>query len=269
MVKKFDWLGIVLYLAGPLLFLLDLSRGGSSYPWRSARVVATIVIGFFALVVPVIWELFADLSKPLVPMHLFKNSGWVPAILLVSLGASVYYGFAIIFPRMVTTVYANGYLNWPAWIIGGFIVEPIRRTKWQVIAVTAIGTALFGSAATSTPSNPSRIITLISFGCFFVGCTESITNGLSTLLISSQTDIGIAASIRSAIATISSTIYTVALITRLTFTISTQVPLTLLSAGLLLSSIPAFLQSLAAGGMRLEAVPGFTAGVLEAGMKAI
>lgn len=128
---------------------------------------------------------------------------------------------------------------------------------------------MFGSAATSTPSNPSRIITLISFGCFFVGCTESITNGLSTLLISSQTDIGIAASIRSAIATISSTIYTVALITRLTFTISTQVPLTLLSAGLLLSSIPAFLQSLAAGGMRLEAVPGFTAGVLEAGMKAI
>lgn len=132
MVKKFDWLGIVLYLAGPLLFLLDLSRGGSSYPWRSARVVATIVIGFFALVVPVIWELFADLSKPLVPMHLFKNSGWVPAILLVSLGASVYYGFAIIFPRMVTTVYANGYLNWPAWVSCDWVDAEYRIDYWRV-----------------------------------------------------------------------------------------------------------------------------------------
>lgn len=45
-VKDLDIGGIFLYSAGLLLFLMGLSWGGSLYPWKSAHVIATIVIGF-------------------------------------------------------------------------------------------------------------------------------------------------------------------------------------------------------------------------------
>jgi len=43
-------------------------------------------------------------------MHLFKDKGWVAAVISLSLGASVYYSQAIVWPQMTTTVYANGRL---------------------------------------------------------------------------------------------------------------------------------------------------------------
>ena len=44
----------------------------------------------------VLWEIYAPIKEPLVPMHLFRNIEWVSAVILLSLGAGVYYAFAII-----------------------------------------------------------------------------------------------------------------------------------------------------------------------------
>lgn len=46
-----DFVGIVLFVAGLLLFLMGLSWGGQLYPWRSAHVIATIVVGLVLLIV--------------------------------------------------------------------------------------------------------------------------------------------------------------------------------------------------------------------------
>lgn len=47
------------------------------------------------------------LNEPLVPMHLFKNVPWVATMMVVSLGASVYYAFAIVWPTMVFSLYTS------------------------------------------------------------------------------------------------------------------------------------------------------------------
>ena len=91
-------------------FILGLSWGGTVYAWKSAPVITTIIIGAACLVGLFAYENFRTLKEPLIPMHLFKNGGWVAAVISLALGASVYYSQAIVWPQMTATVYANGRL---------------------------------------------------------------------------------------------------------------------------------------------------------------
>lgn len=54
-IKRVDFVGVILFVAGLLLFLMGLSWGGSVYPWKSAHVIATIVVGFGVLIAFVAW----------------------------------------------------------------------------------------------------------------------------------------------------------------------------------------------------------------------
>lgn len=85
--KDFDFVGCILFTAGLLLFVMGLSWGGSLYAWKSPHVIATIIVGTLCLVTFTLWEIYAPLKEPLVPMHLFKNTGWVAATILLALGA--------------------------------------------------------------------------------------------------------------------------------------------------------------------------------------
>jgi len=95
-VKTFDYIGTLLYTAGLLLFLLGLSWGGSVYPWTSAHVIATLVVGVLTLAAFALYETYAPLKEPLVPMHLFKNGPWVMSTVVLGVGAGMYYAFALI-----------------------------------------------------------------------------------------------------------------------------------------------------------------------------
>jgi hypothetical protein len=86
-IKDFDYFGTFLFLAGFTLFLLGLSWGGSVYAWKSAEVISTIVIGAAVMVAFVLWEAYANLAEPLLPLHLFKNFAWVTSCILLGLGA--------------------------------------------------------------------------------------------------------------------------------------------------------------------------------------
>lgn len=94
-IKNFDYIGTLLFAAGFVPFLLGMSWGGGLYPWTSAAVLASIVGGFAMLVVFALWETYAPIKQPLVPMHLFKNGSWCAAITLLGIGAGIvsYTGF--------------------------------------------------------------------------------------------------------------------------------------------------------------------------------
>lgn len=99
-VKNFDYVGTLLFAGGFVTFLLGLSWGGAVYPWTHAAPIAGITIGGVTLVAFVLWEIYAPIKEPLVPMHLFRNIEWVSAVVLLGLGAGVYYAFAIICMRL-------------------------------------------------------------------------------------------------------------------------------------------------------------------------
>lgn len=95
-VKHFDYIGVFLYALGLLLFIMGLSWGGTVYAWKSAAVIATLLVGVALLAAFTLWEIYAPLKEPLVPMHLFKNGPWVVSTVVLGVGAGMYYAFAII-----------------------------------------------------------------------------------------------------------------------------------------------------------------------------
>ena len=138
-------------------FILGLSWGGNLYHWSDAHVVAMIVVGVCCLIALFLYESFVPLKEPMIPVHLFKNIGWCAAVISLSLGASVYYSQAIVWPGMTATVYAHGRLMWAGWvgslagigitvgeIIGGMMAKRVGKTKFQVIFIMVAATAVMG-----------------------------------------------------------------------------------------------------------------------------
>jgi MFS family permease len=62
-IKDFDYVGASLATLGLLLFLMGLSWGGTTYPWKSAHVITTVVIGFFTLVAFILYEVYVPLKE--------------------------------------------------------------------------------------------------------------------------------------------------------------------------------------------------------------
>lgn len=152
LVKNFDYIGTFFFISGFVLFLLGLSWGGSTYPWASAEVISTMVVGGVCLIALVFWEIYAPLKEPLIPMHLFKNRGWVAANLLLAVGASVYYAGALLWPQMVSLIYSKGDVMWAGWIsslvgisiamgemTGGLVAERIGKVKYQCMFMVTTG----------------------------------------------------------------------------------------------------------------------------------
>lgn len=151
-IKNLDYGGIILYSAGLLLLLLGLSWGGNVYPWKSAHVIATVVIGVLSLVAFALYESYMPLKEPLVPMHLFRNGPWVASITLLGLGAGVYYALALIWPAYVAVAYDGGDRIYggllsslhgcaiiSGQIVGGLLAKPLGKVKLQATFTYLLG----------------------------------------------------------------------------------------------------------------------------------
>jgi MFS family permease len=152
LIKNFDYIGTVLFIAGFILFFMSLSWGGSAYAWKSAQVISTLVIGSICLISLAVYEIYIPLKEPLIPVHLFKNRGWVVANLLLATGASVYYAGALLWPSMVAGIYATDSEMRTGWLscligvsialgelTGGLCAERIGRVKYQCIFFVTVG----------------------------------------------------------------------------------------------------------------------------------
>ncbi|KAF2814751.1 MFS general substrate transporter [Mytilinidion resinicola] len=257
-VKDLDFIGLILFIGGLLIFLMGRSWGGSS---------------------------FMPLKKPLVPMHLFRNMKWVSVVMLVVVGASVYYAFAIIWPTIIFMLYISGltYGGWLACVTrcaintgqvsGGWLSKHVGRQKWQLVACSIASCAMLGAAGCATPNNKNTIIGLLFVGCFFIGWLESVGLAMTGIVIDDQNEIGtavdVAGSIRSAVSTVASTLYTVVLTNRLEKTIPAVVPPALVKAGLPVASVPSFLSAITVGTpAAFAAVDGLTDAIELAGITA-
>jgi hypothetical protein len=118
-VKNFDYLGMVIAAGGLILFIIGLSSGGVLYPWDSARVISTTVIGFCLLVGFFVYETYADLKEPFLPVSIFKNRGYFVTLLLWGTGSALYYANAILWPSMCTSLYNPGH----SWVRNGFLAS--------------------------------------------------------------------------------------------------------------------------------------------------
>jgi MFS family permease len=48
--KQLDFIGLLLFLAGTIIFLIGCSWGGQTYPWKSKEVIATLIVGGLCII---------------------------------------------------------------------------------------------------------------------------------------------------------------------------------------------------------------------------
>ncbi|KAB5530376.1 fungal trichothecene efflux pump [Coniochaeta sp. 2T2.1] len=278
MIKNFDYVGTVLFTGGMVVFLLGLSWGGNLHPWSSPAVIAPIVIGAVALIVFGFYEAYMPIKEPLVPMKLFLNTDWTASTLLLSIGASIYYAFSIVWPQMAAGVYgvSGTRLGWISsivpgcillgQIVGGVLAKWIGHTRYQTMFVISVGGALLAAVAAAKTDSMGLVMGLLIVGCFFIGWNESVTLVFAGMCITDQkeigTAVGLAGSVRSAISTFATTIYTVVLSNRMTSTITSIVVPAVVEAGVSEEDIAALLALLGAGG-DVSVIPGVDAAVAE------
>ena len=63
-LRELDYLGILLFVGGLVLFLIGLSWGGVIYPWSSARTLSTLLVGLALIVGFFMWGKLFQIRVP-------------------------------------------------------------------------------------------------------------------------------------------------------------------------------------------------------------
>lgn len=123
-VKRVDWVGMLLLVAGLVLFLLGVSwgecyltlhksweakkspTGGQPLSWSSSRILGLLISGVVVLIAFGFWEVYSHTPNPLVPMHFFKDvRGFTMLFIICGVSGVTYTATAIIWPSQVAYVF--------------------------------------------------------------------------------------------------------------------------------------------------------------------
>jgi MFS family permease len=148
-VKALDYGGMFLFIAGEVLFLIGINWGGGLYPWKSARVIACIIVGFFMIIIFVAYEAYVP-ADPLIPISLVKNLQFTLFVWFACVGGMLYYALGIVWPTTVATLFTTdlmhqGYLtlaqtggNQFGNVLCGLAFASIGRVKYQLMIASVI-----------------------------------------------------------------------------------------------------------------------------------
>jgi MFS family permease len=153
-IRDLDYLGIVLFTAGVVPFMLGLSNKGNVSStgqlanWTDRDVGGYILLGLVVLAVFLFFE--ARAKEPILPLDLFKRRDYAVSMAAVFVFGIAMFAAVIFMPRFYQTVRgisatASGYYIWPLLVglmggsIGtGQIISRIGRYKWIMVGGAAV-----------------------------------------------------------------------------------------------------------------------------------
>lgn len=296
--KELDFVGIFLFIAGIIVFLIGLSWGGTTYPWKSAAVICALVLGALTLIAFGLYEQYVFKGQALMPPRLFKKLEFVAIVMVATIAAmgepsstlspstfkyiltwsvTVYYSLTVLWPTILGTVYTTDSLKigWASSVVGGgillgqtfggFAISYIPKVKWQVIIMSVLCTAFLGAEAGLQPDGYATFIALGVLATFVIGWVDNITFPGVTLLWEAQ-DIGLATGVLGSIRAIGGAVAQALYVSILTNKVGEYLPKYVVpaatSAGLPSSSLPALFAGITAG--NFTAVPGITPEIIAA-----
>lgn len=197
--------------------------------------------------------------------------------MVACIAAMVYYALTILWPTILGTVYTTDVrkIGWASSVVGGgillgqtfggFAISYLPKVKWQLIALSTMGTAFLAAEASLTVDGYARFIALGVLATFVIGWIDNITFPGVTLLWEAQ-DIGLAtgvlASIRAMGGAVAQTIYVSILTNKVAVYLPEYVTPAALGAGLPASSLTSLFAGITAGSFK--AVPGITPEIIAA-----
>ncbi|CZT48556.1 related to MFS drug efflux pump [Rhynchosporium secalis] len=181
-LKRIDFVGAFLSIAGVTLFLVGLNWGKQPYPWNSVHVIACLCIGLGLLAVFVIYEKFVA-KYPLFPGELVQHKRLFFVICFLCLTSGVNFIPVVVFwVIQVYTVYGASFREAGIWLLpigfciaGGAIISAglmtVFRTKiqWILLGFCIMQTAGLGCMAAIDPENVNTAFAPLVIGLIGVG----------------------------------------------------------------------------------------------------
>jgi hypothetical protein len=118
------------------VFLLGLNWGGLLYPWDNSHMISGLVVGGVGLfIIFPLWEIFLPFKgvEPFLPLHLFTSVSYQACAWLTGIGAATYYGFSLVWPQAVMTLYGIDSIDHIGTLAGlvaiGFVFGQVSRSR--------------------------------------------------------------------------------------------------------------------------------------------
>ncbi|KAK8024611.1 trichothecene efflux pump [Apiospora rasikravindrae] len=281
-VRALDFGGLFLFCAGMTLFLVGLSWGGTTYPWRSAPVLATLIIGIVVLVAFGFYEQYVagardggghgrggggGSSSAIMPPRIFRNVEYVAIVMIAALSAMVYFSMTVLWPTLITHVFGASVMDvgWQSSVVGGGVL--LGQTIGGLTISCGFGVR---RGVYREPGGRRRarghtgVIVLGIFATVAVGIVDNIAFPGVTLLFDAC-DIGLAAgalaSIRSMGGAVAQALYVSVLNTRLAGHLAADVGPAAIRAGLPETSLSALFAAIKVDDF--SEVPGATREVVD------
>ncbi|KIL91916.1 hypothetical protein FAVG1_04319 [Fusarium avenaceum] len=280
--KRLDWVGMFLFTAGCVLFLVGLSWGGTAYPWKSAEVICTLLIGITTLACFFIHEAYFCSVQPLIPSRVFKNIGYVAVVSCATVASMVYYSLTVLWPTIISTLYTTDSIKigWQSCVIGGGVllgqatsgiaISYVPRLKIQCICAAILVLAFVTAMCSLSPDRGANTIAFGLVACFGVGYIENVAFTGVTLLWAPQ-DIGLASgilgSIRALGGAIAQALYVSVLNNELAKTIPEYVTAAAVGSGLPAKSLPSLFEAVTSGDY--STVPGINKDIIASASDAV
>lgn len=246
--------------------------------------MATIVVGGVTLfgLLPA-YEIWVHKrgKETYLPLHLFKNIRFQSAAWNTGIAAGVYYGFGIVFPQLVSTVYyGRGEISeYEVGTLAGLVplafgcaefmhgpIVWVTGPKWGMIGAAVIGCVLLTTSCVNL-NNLALTKGLVICGAFSMGIVEAVAITTSTFPLRSQEEIGqgggLSGSLREFVSAIAVAVYTSTLNNRLTQTIPRHVFPVALEMGLPEASLSS-LEAALGGKVPFSSVVGMIPAIQEA-----
>jgi hypothetical protein len=93
---------------------MGVSWGGTIYPWKSAAVISSIVIGAVLLIILFVYESYMKLEYPAIPVKFFGNRGFMALVCCATVASMFYYSAVLLWPQQVQALYTKNvtYAGW-------------------------------------------------------------------------------------------------------------------------------------------------------------
>lgn len=202
-VKALDYGGLFLYFSGLILVLLGFTWAQGTYPWKSAHVITSLIVGTLILVAFAFYEILMPLKQPLLPVRLFKIRNITACVFVGSTMQMVWLALNVFWPIQISVLFTSnnitiGLLSCTtgiALVAGELLFAPIFRTvgylKWQMV-VACLMTAAFGAAMAAVTYRTENVgIACTVLSGLAVGWIEMVTI-VVTGLVAPPNDIGVA-----------------------------------------------------------------------------
>lgn len=206
-LKKIDFIGVFLLIAGLTLFLLGISWGGPTVPWDAPKILGLLISGAVATIAFILYEVFLTPVQPIIPMRFFRDLRGFTCLEVVSATYGVMnIALFIMWPQQVTYIFGSTVSSWQesAWLSttaafglwGGIVMlgplmHFIKHIRYQILVSSIWMTAFLGAMASITVETKGRAIAFSFLGGLTIGWGEVIAAIIVQYVVSDQ-DLGVA-----------------------------------------------------------------------------